>query len=117
MEARLYDTVHQHIEKIMPLLERPASGTLPHPYLVAAHGQQYSDWIVCWDNHHMNMRFALGGKPEYLRHIINNFLHHQSADGYVPNVVSRTNGPLVIGPGFHALPFMMQGALIYVTQT
>jgi len=117
MQTALYDRVHQHIEKIMPLLEHEPSGKLPHPFITAGYGEQYGDAIYCWDNHHMSMRFALGGEPGYLKYTVDNFLEHQSADGYVPNVISRSNGPLAVAPKFHALPFLMQAALIYVTQT
>ena len=117
MTAQEQDAVHQHIEKIIPLIEHPADGHLPYPFLTAGYGRQYSDRIFCWDNHHMNMRLAIAGKPEYLRYTIDNFLHHQSGNGYVPNVISRTDGPFAVGPGFHALPFLMQGALMYVTRT
>ena len=117
MEAQAYDAVHGHIEKIMPLLEHPASGRLPYPFLTPAYGRQYGDSIYCWDNHHMSMRFALAGKPEHLKYTIANLLHHQAGDGCVPFVVSSSGGPLCVGPGFHALPFLMQGALMYVKQT
>ena len=117
MHAAPHDAVHQYIEKIIPLIERPASGEVPYPFLAAGYGEQYGDAIYCWDNHHMSMRLAIGGRPEYLRHTIDNFLHHQSDDGYVPNVITCINGPLCVGPGFHALPFLMQGALIYVKQS
>ena len=117
MNAALFDRVHRHIEEIMPRLERPASGKLPHPFVTAGYGTQYGDTICCWDCHHMSMRFALAGRPEYLRHIVDNLLHHQAGDGYVPNVISYTNGPLSIAPGFHALPFLMQGTLLYVVAT
>ncbi|MFH0964586.1 MAG: trehalase family glycosidase [Planctomycetota bacterium] len=117
MEAELCDRVHQYIETIIPLIEHPPSGQLPHPYLTPGYGRQYGDRIFCWDNHHMSMRLAIGGRPEHLRHSIDNLLHHQCGDGYVPNVVTRDDGPLCIGPGFHALPFLMQGALMYVKQS
>ena len=117
MEAELCHRVHQHIEEVIPLIERSPSGTLPYPFLTAGYGEQYGDVITCWDNHHMSMRLAIGGRPEYLRYTIENFLHHQTGDGYVPNVVNRLNGPLCVGPGFHALPFLMQGALMYVKQS
>ena len=117
MDATLYDRVHRYIEQVIPLIERSPSGTLPYPFLTAGYGEQYGDTIYCWDNHHMSMRLATDGRPEYLRHTVDNLLHHQAADGYVPNVVNCINGPLCVAPGFHALPFLMQGALIYVKQT
>ena len=101
----------------MPRLEHPASGRLPHPYITAGYGTQYGDTIYCWDNHHMAMRFALGGQPEYLKSNVDNFLAHQGEDGYVPNVISQANGPLAIAPSFHALPFLTQAVLLYVTRT
>ena len=113
-----FDSVHQHIEEIIPLLQHEPSGLLPYPFLTPGYGQEYTDRIFCWDNHHMSMRLALGGKPEHFRWTVDNFLRHQASDGYVPSVVSPTDGPLCGGPpGFHAMPFLAQGALMYVRQT
>ena len=117
MDTAFQTRVHRHIEEIMPLLERPAGGKLPHPFIAPSYGTQYGDTLYCWDCHHMNMRFALAGRPEYLKHAVDNLLHHQAGDGYVPNVVSRANGPLAIAPAFQALPFLMQGSRIYVAAT
>jgi len=114
---RYYDAVHRHIEEIIPLLEHAPAGVLPYPFLTPGYGREYSDRIFCWDSHHMSMRLALGGKPGYLKWNVDNFLHHQTSDGYVPNIISVTDGPLCVGPGFHAMPFLAQGALMYISRT
>jgi len=117
MEQPQYDAVHRHIEEIMPLLVHDPAGVLPYPFLTPGYGAEYTDRIYCWDNHHMCMRFALAGKPEYLKWNLDNFLYHQSRNGHVPNIVSLRDGLMREIPCFHAMPFLAQGALMYVSQT
>lgn len=112
-----YQLVHRHIEKIMPLLERAPGKAIPCPFLVPTHGQFYPGAVYCWDNHHMAMRFAYAGEPEYFKYLIETLLHYQSSDGFTPNCVDRENGPNHYFPKFHAQPFLMQGALMYLSQT
>jgi Mannosylglycerate hydrolase MGH1-like glycoside hydrolase domain len=117
MRSDSYDRVHKHIETIMPKIERPGGGMLPHPYLVVSYGEHYASSVYCWDNQHMNMRFACAGKPDYFRATIDNLLHHQLPDGFTPSVVSAANGPTHTNPRFHSQPFLMQAALMYLAQT
>ncbi|MFH1904241.1 MAG: trehalase family glycosidase [bacterium] len=112
-----YTIVHEHIKKIMPILEKPPMKGLIYPYLSITHGKHYADTIFCWDNHHMAMRFAYSGKPEYFKYLIDNVLHYQGSDGYVPNCIHKNDGPSCFSPRFHAQPFLMQGALMYLSQT
>jgi glycogen debranching enzyme len=63
------------------------------------------------------MRLAYDGRPEYFRFLIENLLHHQWPDGFTPTVVIAESGPWQSWPLFHAQPFLMQGALMYVRQT
>jgi len=111
-----FDKVTNYIQQIMPLLEKPVISKLKYPYLTISYGQHYPS-IFCWDNHHMAMRFAYAGKPEYMKFLIANLLHYQTDDGYVPNCVSATEGPCNYSPRFHAQPFLMQCALMYINQT
>jgi len=106
--------VHQYIEKIMLLIERPADGLFPYPYLSATYGEYYPNEITCWDVHHMAMRFAYSGKPDYFKYLIDNLLHYQTSDGFTPAAIN-CNGPHHYFPRFHAHPFLMQGALMYVS--
>lgn len=112
MNARDFELVHRHIESIMPRIERPATGMLPHPFLAVSHGKFYPSSVYCWDNHHMGMRFALGGRPEYLRYLIDNLLHYQAPNGFTPNIVHALEGPVKGSPRWNASPFLMQGALM-----
>lgn len=106
--------VHNHITKIMPLLEKPATKAVPYPYLSVTHSQYYKDVIVVWDNHHMAMRFAYSGKKQYLRFTIDNLLHYQRNDGFTPCCLSANDGPMQYSSSLHAQPFLMQGALMYL---
>ena len=117
MKYTQYDAVHEYIEKILPLIEQAPSPRMPHPFLSISYGKHYSGGIFCWDNHHMSMRLAIAGKPDYLRYTVDNLLHYQTADGFTPNCVSSLDGATLCSPGFHAQPFMMQGALIYLSKT
>ncbi|MBI4242568.1 MAG: hypothetical protein HY606_00630 [Planctomycetes bacterium] len=117
MNRNDYKIVHNHIEKIMPVLERVSAKALPYPYLSITHSKFYNGAIFCWDNHHMAMRFAYSGKPEYFKYLIDNLLYYQTSDGFTPNVIHYKDGPMHNSPRFHAQPFLMQGALMYLSQT
>jgi hypothetical protein len=107
-----YAIVHRHIESVLPRIERPATGQLPHPFLALSYGKFYPNIIFCWDNHHMAMRFAAAGRPEYFRFLIDNLLHHQASNGFTPNIVNAMDGPDNGVPRWNAQPFLMQGALM-----
>jgi neutral trehalase len=111
------DKVHGQILDIMRRIERPAQGYLPFPFLSVSCGEHYADSVYCWDNHHMGLRFAWAGKPDYLRHMIDNLLHHQTGNGFTPNVVNARLGPSHVRPPFHCQPHLMQGALVYADQS
>lgn len=118
MNKKSYAQVHEHIAKIMPLVERRPEGFLKHPFLVCAYGLHYANLIACWDCHHMAMRFSYAGKHEYFRHLIDNLMEYQSArSGFTPAFLLTTEGVYQCSPPFHAHPFFMQGALMYLTQT
>lgn len=118
VDRKSYAQVHDHIMKIMPLLERQPEGFLKHPFIVCAYGLHYANVIACWDCHHMAMRFSYAGKHEYFRHLIDNLMEYQSAkSGLTPAFIMSTEGMLQSSPPLHAHPFLMQGALMYLRQT
>jgi putative isomerase len=115
MNQRLYKQVHDHIKRVMSTIERKPVGFLKHPFLATCHGDIYAaHGIWLWDSHHMSMRFANDGQPEYLRHHIDIFLEYQAADGFTPNVILK--GSIAYAQA-HALPFMMQSAFLYFALT
>ena len=109
--------VHSHIQEIMPKIERPAQGYIKYPYLVVSYGAAYSGLIYLWDHHHMAMRFAHDGRPEYLKYQAENCFHYQDPDGFVPNCIHADWGPRNSFTGFHAQPFLAQGAELYLSRT
>jgi putative isomerase len=116
MIQQTYSTVHTYIEEIIPMLEKPAGGRIRHPYLNIGTGPHYSGIIYSWDHHHMGMRLAYAGKIEYMKNLIDNLIEYQNSDGYVPNCLTA-EGPCNFNPLFHAQPFLMQSALMYLAQT
>jgi len=117
MVSDAYRQVHRHIERIMPKLEKPPGRWVRHPFLAITHGKFYPGTICCWDNHHMALRFADAGKPEYLRHLVDTLLDYQESNGFAPNIVLTASGPIPCLPRFHAQPFLAQAALIYLACT
>ena len=111
-----YTDVTNYIQRIMPAIEKPALSKMPFPSLSISYGQYYPS-LFCWDNHHMAMRFGYAGKPEYLKFLIATLLHYQTDDGCTPNCVSAKEGSCQFAPRFHAQPFLMQCALMYLSQT
>ena len=63
------DTVHRHIEAIMPRVECQPTAKIPFPFLTPSYGDFYHQTIYVWDHHHMALRFASAGRPEYLRYL------------------------------------------------
>jgi putative isomerase len=104
--------VHRHIESILPRIEHPAAGRLPHPFLAVSYGKFYPSTVYCWDSHHMAMRFAAAGRPEHLRHLVDTLLHYQEPDGFAPSIVSVAGGAAKGTPRWGAQPFLMQAALL-----
>lgn len=117
MTSKDFVTVHNHIENIIPLTEVEPTERLPYPSLSSAYEGGYAAAMCVWDHHHMSMRLACGKRPQYLKYLVDNVLSYQSGDGYVPNVVHFSDGPIGMSPSFHAQPFLMQAALMYVDQT
>ena len=109
--------VHQYITEIMPQIEQPPLGKILHPWLSITYGMHYGSTIFTWDYHHAAMRFAIAGKPEYLRFLVDNLLSYQQKDGHTPNIIHVDLGPRFLDVPFHAQPFLFQAAFLYVRQT
>ena len=109
--------VCEHIREIMPKVEQPARGHLARPFLTPSFGKFYPETVYCWDHFHMGLRFARDGRPEYMRYLVENLLHHQGPNGLTPNSVSAAHGPSRMWPPFHAQPFLMQSAFLYARAT
>lgn len=105
--------VARHIAAIMPRIEHGPTAKIPCPYLMATHGPAYDRVLFHWDHHHMSMRFAYAGRPEYLRFLVENLLHYQKPDGSVPYAIHPEYGP----SGATPQPFLAQGAALYVERT
>jgi glycogen debranching enzyme len=117
MNRHNYERLHKYIEEIIPKLQHEANGYLTSPFLSVSCGQHYANAIYAWDNHHMSMRLAYGGHPEYFRHLIDALAHYQGADGFIPSIVGSGRGPMHSSPRFHAQPFLMQGMAMYLELT
>lgn len=117
MDHTNLEIVRQHITEIMPQIERPPVGKIPCPWLSVTYGKHYASTIFTWDYHHAAMRFAIAGKPEYLRFLVDNLLTYQQADGLTPSVIHVDRGPRFTEPPYHAQPFLFQAASLYVHQT
>lgn len=109
--------VRQCITQIMPQIEHLPCGKILYPWLSLSYGPLYGSAIYVWDHHHAAMRFAISGKPDYLRFLIDNILTYQQDDGNTPSVLHVDRGPRFIEPPYHAQPFLFQGAFLYVRQT
>jgi glycogen debranching enzyme len=109
--------VREHIEQIMPRIERPAEGKILFPWLSVTYGDHYASTIYTWDYHHAAMRFAIAGKPQYLRFLVDNLTAYQQSDGHTPHMVQIDRGPRFLEVPSHAQPFLMQAALMYVELT
>jgi putative isomerase len=115
-ESRLLVT--DHINKIMPLLERPEGDKNHYPFLSVSHGNAaYNDWFCVWDHHHMALRFAYAGKPEYLKYQVENAFSYQESSDFTPNSISIKDGPQGSASNWHAQPFIAQAAYNYLNLT
>lgn len=117
MKNSNYHIVHQYISDILPQVERPPEGKILFPWLSVSCGMHYGSTIFTWDYHHAAMRFAIAGRPEYLRYLVDNLMVYQQPDGNTPNVVHVETGPRFLDMPFHAQPFLFQSAFLYVSQT
>jgi glycogen debranching enzyme len=113
----LNTTLSKHIHQILPLIQQPAKGWIPHPWLSVSYGEHYSTYLFTWDHHHAALRHAIAGKPQYLRYLADNLTHYQRSDGYTPSMVGADHGPRMLQPVYHAQPFLFQGALAYLKTT
>ncbi len=107
--------LEDYIKSLIKLIQKEAAGYLVKPYLSVSAGKSYSEAVFCWDNHHMAMRLAYDGRPEYFRYYIDTLLQYQGKDGYVPSLVMAADGPM--RTTFHAQPFMLQGLLMYFAES
>lgn len=89
-------TVHQHIEAILPQIQRPATGCIRQPVLTVAYSQHYAGCFFPWNHHHMALRLAYAGRPEYLRYQTDNVLAHQAADGFAPSGFGPASDPAAL---------------------
>ena len=112
-----YNIVHQYIIETMPKIERSPIGKILHPWLSITCGEHYASTIWAWDFYHAAMRFAIAGKPEYLRFFVDNLLSYQQDNGHTPNVIHVDYGPRFPDMPFHAQPFLFQAAFLYVKAT
>lgn len=117
MNIKNLQSVREYITRIMPLLEQPPTGRIIYPWLTVTHGPHYGYTIYTWDQHHAAMRFAVAGRPEYLRHTVDNLLYYQQSDGHTPSVVHAERGPRFLDVPYHAQPFLCQAATMYVHLT
>ena len=111
------ELIRQHITEVMTQIERPPVGKILHPWLSVTHGIHYASTIFTWDYHHAALRFAVAGKPEYLRFLVDNLLGYQQSDGLTPAGIHVDRGPRFTEPPYHSTPFLFQAALLYVHQT
>jgi glycogen debranching enzyme len=114
MDEASLQTVRRQIQRIMPLVERPPEGKILYPWLANTYGDYYASTIYTWDFHHAALRFAVAGRPEYLRFLVDNLLAYQQADGLTPGVVFVERGARFTEPPYHSPPFLFQAAFLYV---
>lgn len=117
LNGKLYVKVHNYIARIMPQLKRQPEKFFVRPYLTVSCGPYYGRNVFSWDNHHMTLRFATAGEPEQMCYFVENMLHFQNSQGFVPSIVSDANGGSGISPDFHAQPFLAQNAAVYTRKT
>lgn len=117
MANREYEITHRHIESILPRIQHPAEGLIPYPYLTPTYGEHYAGIVYCWDTHHMTLRFAAAGDLAPMRHFVGNMLHHQTVSGFVPSIISKTDGGSLTSKNFHAQPFLAQNVAIYLNKS
>ena len=105
--------LHNDIEKTLAKLICRKSEKIPYPFLSVSYGKFYSNMIYVWDCHHMAIRMAYAGKTEFLRYLLDNVFYYQYDNGFTPNCICGTNGPVHRSPKFHAQPFLAQGAYLF----
>lgn len=109
--------VREYIIQAMPQIERSPMGKILYPWLSVTYGKHYISTLFTWDYHHAALRFAIAGKPEYLKFLVDNLLSYQQHDGLTPSVIHVDRGPRFTDQPYHAQPFLFQAAFLYVHQT
>ena len=115
MNAR-YDEVHKYICGLVKEIERPPQGLFQYPSLATATGDTYNCGIFCWDSHHMSLRLAAVGHPEYMKYFLLTILKFQYPNGFVPSYCTPETGGGNL-TDFHAQPYLAQNAAIYYSLT
>ncbi len=111
-----WKTVHSHIEKILPLLTRKASGWMPFPWIATGCGNPYGNSQFLWDGFHECLRFIYEGKPKHMRHMLSNHFFYQDDSGWMPHAISEKNG-FNNHHIWSAGPYAAQGVLLYSRTT
>ncbi len=109
--------VAEEIRTLMDKVVRPPGPGFCAPYLVVSAGENYGGNLYVWDHYHMSLRFAAGGRPEFLRHLCDNVLFHQESDGFTPNCILLGRGPRGSSSRFHAQPYLARAAAGYLKGT
>ena len=111
--------VHAYIVRIMNKIKMCPCRHIPYPYTsVTVDETIYGTTLFCWDSHHMALRYAYDGMPDYFKHLIDNLLHCQRRDGFTPNCINKWTGDEIsFKLKFHAQPFLMQGTGMYLDMT
>ncbi len=106
--------VSAHIQRILPLLKRDATEGISRPYLsVNWAGDCYDNILFGWDAHHVALRLASAGEPEWLRFMTENFVDQQDAQsGFIPAYFSVDDGIVTAASDVY-MPFLAQGVLTY----
>lgn len=107
---KLFGQVRAAFHKLDPQVIRPASGFIPHDYLVP--GGYYTD-MYDWDGFFIGSYLASKGPTQarYLQWWVLNFVKGVDKDGYVADRITP-KGPKPISGKFIMKPFLSQGTLI-----
>lgn len=111
-----FAVVHQHIEKIIPLIIREPSDWMPYRWVSAAWGKPYNVAQCVWDAFHQCLRLAYAGQADLFRDVYANHLHHQRGDGWMPTAICYDSG-FATGPDSTGQPFVVQAVLLYARTT
>lgn len=115
--AQVVTRVREYLEDLLPQTICQPGRFLKYPFMTVSGEEFYSETLFLWDHHHAAMRLAHQGNPEFLRYQIDNLLEHQKGNGFLPNRIHVSDGPVGDTPPFHAQPFLFQAAAMYLNQT
>ena len=96
-----YPKVHAFICDLMQKVRNEPVGCFKYPTINTTAGIFYSAFIFTWDCHHMTLRYAAAGEPEYMKYFLLTILEFQKEDGYTSCCVNSQNG-ISFSSGFHA---------------